>query len=284
MQFRILGPIEVWNGAGWTPVPAAKQRALLAILLLRSGRVLERDWLIETLWNGQAPASAGRLLSHYAWRLRTLLPDAGRWLRTVPSGYLLEVEPDQVDHQQFSGLVAAGSAAARNGEPGRAVDQLTAALALWRGRALLGARSLPVIEAAAGQLEQLRVDARESLAESQLGCARPGDALAGLAELTMEEPYRERSWRLLMLALYRVGRRSDALAAYQRLWQVWTDQLGVEPSQELRELHRRMLADDASLRPDRAPPARPAQLPADLPAFTGRRSELDQLQIGRAHV
>jgi DNA-binding SARP family transcriptional activator/Tfp pilus assembly protein PilF len=306
MDYRILGPIEVRTGSGWRSVPAAKQRALLGLLLLRPGRVVERDWLVESLWNGRAPASARRLLPHYVWRLRTLLPEGARRLRTVPSGYVLDLAPSDADHGQFTALVAEGRAAVSLGGLDRGVDRLTTGLGLWRGRALADAPAIPAIAAAAGRLDQLRQDARESLADAQLSAGRPGEALAGLAELTTEEPYRERSWWLLMLALHRLGRRPDALAAYRRLWRIWHDQLGVEPSRELRELYRRVL-DDVPVpvpvpvpapAPDREPPAgpvqtgpvraappapgsrglpRPAQLPADPPGFTGRASELDYL-------
>jgi hypothetical protein len=238
--------------------------------------------------------------------LRTLLPEGARRLRTVPSGYVLDLAPSDADHGQFTALVAEGRAAVSLGGLDRGVDRLTTGLGLWRGPALADAPAIPAIAAAAGRLDQLRQDARESLADAQLSAGRPGEALAGLAELTTEEPYRERSWWLLMLALHRLGRRPDALAAYRRLWRIWHDQLGVEPSRELRELYRRVL-DDVPVpvpvpapapAPDREPPAgpvqtgpvraapatpgsrglpRPAQLPADPPGFTGRASELDYL-------
>ncbi|MGN9912653.1 BTAD domain-containing putative transcriptional regulator [Phytohabitans sp. LJ34] len=286
MRWRVLGPVGVWDGHTWMSVPAGKQRELLAILLLHPGQLLERVWLVETLWDGSGPPSAGRLLAHYVWRLRGLLGHHADRLRTVPSGYLLAASDDELDHQRFGQLLALGTDAAREGDPRRATRALTEAIALWHGPALADARTQPVLLEAARRLDQQRVVAREALADALLAVGRPADALVHLEELTADEPYREASWRLLMLALYRVGRRVDALAAYQRLWRFWTDQLGIEPSHELRDLHQRLLADDPSLTtvPTVAATTAPAnawvtarQLPTAVPHFVGRAAQIKEL-------
>lgn len=288
MWFRILGPVVTRQGAGWGSVTAGKQRALLAILLVNRGRSLERDWLIETLWDGRPVATAQKVLAQYVWRLRTLLSGAeGCELRTTASGYMLMAPDGELDSVQFSRLVDDGRVAADASDVERAISLNTEALALWRGPALADTRSLPALEAEALRLDERRVEAREMLADLQVASGWHADALPTLEELIAAEPYRERPWRLYMLALYRAGRRPDALAAFQRLWQVWADELGIEPNGELRALHQRILTDDPTLAPESAPPGtvlgeaatvvRPAQLPADLSSFVGRATELDRL-------
>jgi DNA-binding SARP family transcriptional activator len=294
VRLRMLGPLEVWADGAWTPVRADKQRALLAILVLHRGQAVDRHRLIDALWDGQPPQSAARLLPHYVWRLRALLPGDGACeLRAVPGGYLLAVDEADVDGAWFGVLVEEARAAAGTADVDRAAELLDSALALWRGPALADVRSLHAVDAAAQRLDELRVTAREQLAELWLAQGRYADALAALEELTAAEPYRERSWRLLMLALHRAGRRPEALAAYQRLWRVWTDELGIEPGRELRELHQVLLADSAELHaaepagveavPDAVPrpgsdrQPRPAQLPAAPADFTGRAAEVADL-------
>ena len=285
MRWRVLGPVQIWDGRAWASVPADKQRELLAIMLLHPEQVLERTWLVETLWDGSGPRSAAGLLAHYVWRLRGMLGDHADRLRTVPSGYQLAADDAEVDYRRFGQLLADGSDAARGGDPHRATATLAAALDLWHGPALADTRALPVLMEAARRLDQQRVVARETLAEALLGVGRYPEALAHLQELTADEPFREASWRLLMLALYRAGRRVDALAAYQRLWRFWADQLGIEPSHELRELHKRVLADDPSLTvPTETGAAITAgggvtvrQLPAAVRHFVGRDAEVKEL-------
>ena len=282
MRARILGPLEVWVHDTWVPVRAAKQRELLALLVLHGGRLLDRDWLIEVLWHGRAPASATQLLTHYVWRLRSLLPAGADQLRTAPTGYLFVPDAVDLDHESFAALHREGRDAADRGDHDLAVDRLAAALRLWRGPALADVRSGPLLVAAAQRLDLTRVEAQEALAASQLAGGRPAEAVAVLEELTGAEPFRERPWSLLMSALNGVGRRPDALAAYQRLWRIWTDQLGIEPSQDLRDLHRRLLVDapppgaDHATEP-RAVAAPPRQLPAPVRQFVGRAAELHEL-------
>jgi DNA-binding SARP family transcriptional activator len=285
MGWRILGPVQTWNGHDWLPVPAGKQRELVAILLLHPGRVLERDWLIETLWDRSPPRSALRLLPHYVWRLRGLLASQADRLCTVPTGYVLSAAPEDLDYARFAELHNRGRAALRHREPEGATSALTEALGLWRGPALADARTLPILAEAAQRLDQQRIDAQESLAEALLASGRPAEAISAAQDLTAAEPFRETPWRLLMTALYRAGRRPDALGAYRRLWRTWTDQLGIEPSQELHELHQRILADDHGLAavavaaPPETGPARvtPRQLPPAVRQFVGRADELRQL-------
>src|SRR6266508_2821501 len=297
MRFRILGPLEVWDGTASASVKAGKQRALLAILLLHAGRPLDRDWLVDALWNGLPPASAERLLPHYVWRLRGLLSGAGSdRLRSAATGYTLVAAPGDIDLERFNALVEDGRRAADDGDGDAAIGKLTAALGLWRGRALADARTLACVETAAQRLDQMRVEVTETLIETQLAHGRHADALAALEELTTTEPYRERPWQMLMLALERTGRRPAALAAYRRLWRVWNDELGIEPSRELHELHQRLLGVDPSLlselgvrgsagaaatderdRPEATVTVRPAQLPPDLPDFTGRDEAVAEL-------
>jgi len=253
VRFRVLGSVEVWDGRTWSVVRAAKQRELLAIMLLRPRRTLDRDWLVETLWDGEAPASASHLLPHYVWRLRELLPGGAELLRTVPSGYRFELVDDDLDRRRFEWLVTEGRTAARAGRSDQSIGTLSAALDLWRGPALADARTLPLLGDAAHHLEQRRLEARELLAETLIAADRPADAVATLEDLTAGEPRRERPWRLLMLALHASGRRPDALDTFRRLWHVWREQLGIAPSYELRELHRRILMDDPVLREGAAP-------------------------------
>ncbi|HEU4426302.1 MAG TPA: BTAD domain-containing putative transcriptional regulator [Pilimelia sp.] len=299
MWARVLGTIEVLDGRDWTSVRPGKPRALLAILLLHRDCVLGRDWLIDSLWDGQPPASATRILPHYVWQLRSLLPGEGddRYrLESAPNGYRLAVPADAVDHEVFTGLAQQGRQAAAAGDPAEAARLLTAALRLWRGPALFDVRTVGVLAGAAARLDLSRLDATEELAAAQLECGRHADAVAAAEELTATEPYRQRAWELLMLGLHRAGRRPDALAAYQRLRRRWVDDLGVEPGWELQELHRRLLADDpylayemdlspgrepAAAEPADRPPARavvaPAQLPPDLADFTGRDGAVAEL-------
>jgi DNA-binding SARP family transcriptional activator/Tfp pilus assembly protein PilF len=278
----MLGPVEVWDGHAWMPVRAAKVRTLLAILVLNRGQVLDRDWLIDALWQGNPPPSAAQLLPHYLWRLRTLLPDGANQVRTVPLGYLCALDPGNLDHERFAALLEDGRTAAAAGQLDPAIATLDSALALWRGPALADARSGDLLDAAARRLDQLRVEAEEIRAETRMASGRHVEALPALTELTAIEPFRERGWHLLILALYRAGRRPAALAAYQRLWHVWTDQLGIEPGHGLRELHRRVLADDPALLGEGSPgqPATglaPRQLPIGVRHFVGRTAELKEL-------
>ncbi len=240
MQYRLLGPLEVQGGDGTLPLGGAKQRAVLALLLLSANRVVPRERLIDELWGDQPPETAVTTVQVYVSRLRKLLPEGV--LQTRPPGYLLSIEPDGFDLLRFESLVAE----ARKADLERASQLLREALELWRGPALAEFASEPFARMEAGRLEGLRLVALEERIETDLALGRHADLIGELETLILEHPNRERLRAQLMVALYRSSRQADALAAYRDARQV-LDDLGIEPGAKLRELERQMLTQDASL-------------------------------------
>ncbi|MEU0478267.1 BTAD domain-containing putative transcriptional regulator [Streptosporangium sp. NPDC006013] len=268
MRFGVLGPLRVLDGdRDLTPGPA-KHRALLAALLLRRGRVLTVDRLIAEVWGEEPPASAEPVLRVYVSALRKVVDG----IRTVPGGYLLDVDPDQVDAHRFERLVSAGRRARDAGRIAEAADELRAALALWRGPALAGIDSGPLRLAYAVPLEELRLTALEERVELDLALGRGAELTGELRALVAAYPLRERAWGQLMLALNQAGRRPEALSAYQEARRLLVDELGLEPGAELREAHERVLAKDAS------PRAVPNEMPPDVVDFAGRERVLDWIR------
>ena len=284
MRFRILGAIEASVDGRPVPLAATKVRALLAVLAYRRDQPLDRDWLVDAMWPVDPPHSARQTLAHYVWRLRRLLADeAGEVIRSVPDGYRLAVDADDVDAAVFERRAAAGRAAAVAGDVASAIDELSAALALWRGPALAGVLSVPVLAEAAQALDKRRWDVTEAWADLCLeagdaGADRIDDLVPALEHVIAVDPYRERAWRLLLLALARAGRRPEALAAYRRMWRTFTDGLGIEPGTEVRDVHARLLVETkAETDGTPAAPPVPRQLPAAGRHFVNRSAELAQL-------
>ena len=152
--FRILGPVEVWTGEGWSSIGAGKQRSVLATLLLRPGEPVSLDVLIDEVWPEEAPARAANLVSVYVHRLRKLIGDGdGRVLLTRAPGYQVVLGPGELDADRFAALVAGGRQALASGAAQRAVDLLTEAIGLWRGRALADVPATPRVAAEADRLE-----------------------------------------------------------------------------------------------------------------------------------
>jgi YVTN family beta-propeller protein len=257
VEFAILGPIEVRRDGGALELGGPKQRSLLACLLLHANQVVPRDVLIEALWGETPPAGASRSLDSHVSRLRGLL-GADRVARRAP-GYALAVEAGELDLDRFEHLVAEGRAHIAANEPDAAAETLRAALSLWRGPALSDLLYEPVGRDAE-RLEERRLDATEDRIEADLARGLDQELVPELEELVRDHPTRERPVGQLMLALYRAGRQSDALAAFgkARLW--LTAELGLEPGPQLRALERRILEQDPSLA------ASPAAPPADRPA------------------
>src|SRR5215218_7153273 len=234
MEFRLLGSFEVCERGQPLEVGAGKQRALLALLLLRAGEVVSTDRLIDALWEEDPPASALNSVHVYVSQLRKALGNSR--LTTRGHGYLLALEPEQLDLGRFERLLAEGRQLLAEGEPERAAEALRAALALWRGPALSDFESEPFARGEIARLEELHLDALEERIEADLALGRHAELVSELEGLVREHPLRERLRAQLMLALYRSGRQAEALAAYQDARRTLVDELGVEPGRTLREL------------------------------------------------
>lgn len=268
MRFDVLGPLRVLEGErDLTPGPA-KHRTLLAALLLQPGRPLTVDRLIAEVWGEEPPASAEAVLRVYVSALRKVVDG----IRTVPGGYLLDVDPDQVDAHRFERLVAAGRRTRDAGRTAEAADDLRAALALWRGPALAGIDSGELRRAHAVPLEELRLTALEERVALDLALGRGGEVAGELRALVAAHPLRERAWGQLILALDQAGRRSEALRAYREVRRLLVDELGLEPGAELREAHERVLSGGAPSR------TVPNETPPDIVDFTGRERVLDWIR------
>lgn len=292
MQFRILGPLEVWNGDQRIALGALKPRALLAILLLHADQVVSTDRLIDELWGERAPPTARNIIQGYVAQLRralqagqdTLAPDS-HLLVTTPPGYRLQVPEGALDLHRFEELLAQAKAAIREAAHDQAAGLLRAALGLWRGPVLANVAQTPSVQTAVQKLEERRLAALEEGIEAELALGGHSDLVGDLRGLVVEFPFRERLRGQLMTALYRAGRQAEALQSYQDARRVLVEELGIEPCTELQRLHQAILAADPSLaRPGGAqadagrPPPIPAQLPLDVAAFTGRHRELERLR------
>jgi DNA-binding SARP family transcriptional activator len=287
--FCLLGPLLVRRNATVVPIAAGKQRVLLAALLLSPGQAQSADELAELLWEAGPPASARDTVHNYVKRLRQALGDADHAVVTTQAdGYLLRVPEADVDVWRFEAMTARALQVLRAGQHEQAAGELREALALWRGRPLADVPCDHLVVRHLSRLEGMRLQALEGRIEADLGCGRPSEVTAELQDLVAAEPLRERLHALLMVALYRAGRRSDALAAFRDARRVLVDEVGVEPGAELQELHRQILDGDPALDADlaapralrQAPPVVPRQLPAAVAHFVGREPErrrLDEL-------
>jgi predicted ATPase/DNA-binding SARP family transcriptional activator len=278
MEFGILGPLEVRDGATLVRVPGAKERALLADLVVHAGRVVSADRLIEDLWGEDPPGHPGNALQGRVSALRRALGPSGSGLVvTRPPGYALEVDPEGVDAGRFEGLVAEAIALASAGPP-RAAQLLGEALGLWRGAALAEFADRPWAQAEAARLEELRLAAVETRVELGLAAGGHAGLVGELEGLVAAHPTRERLRGLLMVALYRSGRQADALGAYQQTREVLAEELGIDPSPELQRLHQAILVQDPGLELATADGGQPRHnLPERLTSLVGRDQELREV-------
>lgn len=249
LDIRMLGPLEVRYRGIDVPIRAARVRRLLGLLLLHRGRVVSVDRLVDEIWEHEPPDSALAALRVHVSRLRKMLATAGleNLLVTRPTGYLLDVAPDAVDTDRFEAMVAAARSSAAAGEPAVAVTLFRTALAMWRGPALAGIASSTNVEAEAARLSEARITAFEDCISAELDVDNARGVLGDLEALIVEHPLRERLWGLRMLALYRSGRQADALECYQALRTHLDEELGLEPSAELTQLHQAILQQSPSL-------------------------------------
>jgi DNA-binding SARP family transcriptional activator/WD40 repeat protein len=243
---------------------AVQQRALLAVLVLHPGEAVSIDRLIDALWGERAPATAAKTVQVYVSRLRRAL--GTDVIVTEGRGYRLAVQPGQIDAGQFEALRAEGRRALAAGDPARAREQLSRALALWRGEPLADFAYQPFARSAAAGLEEARLAALEDRIEADLSLGRDGELIAEIESLVASHPLQERFRGQLMLALYRAGRQADALAAYRDTSELLREELGLEPSRHLKELERSILEHDVSLEgARRATPAPRSVSPSTCP-------------------
>ena len=276
--FRLLGPLEVVRDGAERAIPAGRQQALLAALLLRPNQVVPAPTLVEQVWGAGADRST---LNVYVMRLRRSLRDGDHALiRSDGPGYRIAVDPATVDLHRFRRLRERALRARADGDRHRERAVLHQALALWRGDALAGIDA-PVLQAETAMLlQEERLTAIGQRIGADLECGAHAEVIGELRELVAAHPFRERLWCQLLLALYRSGRQSEALGAFATARRLLTAELGVEPGGELRELHHRILIADPTLAvPGAAPDPRvvPAQLPCGTAGFVGRRDALRQL-------
>ena len=241
MEFRILGPLELDDGGDPVVVPAGRERALLLDLLVHRNDTVTVDVLIDDLWDGRPPATATKIIQNGVSRLRREL--GGDRLETKARGYVLRVEAGELDVDRALALAER----ARAEDPVRAAETLREAVALWRGRPLAEVASMEFAQAEIHRLEDLRLVLTERRFEAELAAGRGPGLVVELEELLAANPLRERLRAQLMIALYRAGRRADALQSYRDAERLLSQELGLEPGRELEEVNRRILADDPGL-------------------------------------
>ena len=281
MEFRVLGPLEATDGRRPLELGGQKQRAVLARLLLDLNRTVAVDRLVDDIWGEDVPASAVKMVQISVSRLRKVLPPGV--LQTRAPGYMLQADAESVDAVRFARLRTAGRAALASGDAVAAAAALQEALALWRG-APLAEFDEPFARAEAAHLEELRVLCLEERIEAELVLGRHADAVPEITALVAAHPLREGLHRQLMLALYRGGRQGEALAAYQRFRRTLDQELGIEPTAGLNELHVRILNQDPRLHADSRAgvaeaPDRPRVTAATSPSAS--RAPAERQLVGR---
>jgi DNA-binding SARP family transcriptional activator len=251
VEFSILGPLQVESEHGALRLGGPRQRATLAILLLNADRVVPVERLADELYAGEPPATAVTQVQRQISELRKVLGSEVR-LDTSPPGYVLRLEPDQLDLTRFERLLQHGVDALELGDAPAGRRALVQALELWRGAPLADLADEPFAQAAIGRLEDLRLAALERRIGADLELGGHREVVAELDELVRAEPLREGFVAQLVLALYRSGRQADALSAYRRHRAHLADELGLEPAPELRELESAILRQDDALALGRA--------------------------------
>ena len=292
MRVRLLGPVDVMVDGAVRTVSGLRRKAVLATLALHVGEIISTDRLADIVWGDAAPPTALNTLQSHVSYLRTVLGSKAAIL-AKPPGYVLNLADEGTDVRLAERLLRQASLLA---EPEHAAAELREALALWRGDPLADVTRIAWLEQQAERLGLLCEQIERALAEARLASGEHAQLVPELERMVADHPLDEGLHAQLMLALYRSGRQADALAAYQRLRIILGEQLGIDPSQALRDLETAILRQDASLSLDTpagtvslAPPAAsrpaaspspvpvPAQLPLAIAGFAGRDAELASL-------
>lgn len=285
LRLSVLGPLEVCLDGRRVPIGSGRQGALLAALLCRPGRVVSAADLVEAVWHRAYTPEAANNLCVYIHRVRRSLGDTSR-IANRPPGYLLRVDPDELDASRFDRMATLGARKLASGDAAGASTLLGDALSLWRGEAFAGLDDTAMVRNEAVRLTERRLAALESRIEADLALGRATDLVAELAGLTRQHPFRERFHAQHLRALHRAGRRTEALAAYRRLRALTIAELGLEPSAELQKLHRTILADAAiTVRNDRATaPPEWRQAPVSPAATAVERARQQMTRGEHAHA
>jgi DNA-binding SARP family transcriptional activator len=247
LEFRILGPLEVWDGEKTLELGGQRQRAVLALLAIHVGEVVPSERLITYLWGESPPPTAATSLQNAVSQLRKAL--GADVVETRAHGYALNAEKDAVDARRFEQLVNE----ARTAEAERRASLVGEALQLWRGPPLADFSYEGFAQNEAARLEELRLTALEERIEAQLELGGAAELVGELEQLVRENPLRERPRGQLMLALYRSGRQAEALQAYQEARKMLVDELGIEPTPSLQQLHASILRQESALQPQAVP-------------------------------
>ena len=289
LEFRLLGPVQLLVNGRPEPLTGGMQRGLLAVLLLHANRTVPADHLREVLWDAYPPRTAKASLQWQISQLRKLLdradPRADRLLFRHP-GYVLRVEPGELDIDRFLALADGGRASLAGGDLTRADRLLKAAVGLWRGGAMEDAE-VPGLSRERSHWNTSYMSVVEDRLDVDLRLGRHHSRLRELDDLVAANPLRERLREMQMLALYRTGDPCGAVQSFHEGRKVLAEELGLEPGEQLQQLFRAVLARDPALAvagPAVADPlAVPAELPADVPDFVGRRAELAALNEARGN-
>lgn len=298
MRLELLGPMRVWARGAEVVLGPPKQRAVLGLLASRVNQVVGVEQIVDAVWGSAVPQTAVNGVHTYVAGLRRVLEpqrgprESGGVLMSAGGGYALCLDTAAVDAELFAGSHARARRLLGAGEAEDAIQAYESALALWHGEAYANVPG-PFAELERTRLHEVRLTAVEEWAEAVLAASRHSEAVTVLSGLVAKEPLRERLRWLLMLALYRCGRRAQALGTYRETRRLLQDELGIEPGGELRRLHQQILAGHTDLdlraapaapavlrdiQPAPAPAPKPAQLPPGARGFTGRTEESARLR------
>src|SRR3954451_13657115 len=247
MEFRTLGELEVWRADAPVPIRGAVQRSVLALLLLRANDVVRVEDLVEELWGPAAPTTAPKMIQNAVSKLRK--SGMAEVLATRAGGYVLQVDPEQVDATRFERLLDRARESLAAGSPETTERLLEEANALWRGAPLADLAPESFAQREIARLEELRLAATETAVEAGLALGRHRELAGTLETLVGRYPLRETLRIQLMVSLYRSGRQADALAAYQAARAYLRDEVGLEPSPALQRLEQAILLQDPALDP-----------------------------------
>ena len=277
LEIRVLGPLEVLRDDQSVHIPGEKERALLAALAMQPGKVISADQLIDQLWGDAIPNNAANALQAVVSRLRRALGEDGVIVTKRP-GYSLDIEPEAIDSIRFEALLRRAGQLDTD-DASTASKLLGEALWLWRGTPYADFVYADFAQEERARLDELHASALEEKVAADLTLGRDSEALAQLEKLIPAYPLRERLRGLLMLALYRVGRQGDAIAAYQETRRVLNDDLGLDPGPDLEDIYKRILQHDPSLQPrsDLRDTPTLTNLRARTTSFVGREAEIAQL-------